>query len=243
MQAASQVNPPGPRWAVRNEGTLRNSDVEMPTCHALQYFMANPRNAERQNDLVGSQSGAIKDVIESERVGELAGFSIYSIIDHIEYAESSSRADAPLYIKMIVVERTPGEYCDIYNDLDETSVMETIEPAYLTDVGSETLLASKDRVSGTGGISKEEYWTFDKDGPIFLDVSNLLDQTLQKLLPKGSSIPKGFAFDIKTLSFKSPVGKEGDCLSCASNGTVNIQFALKNHQLAVDSQEYTPPTL
>ena len=211
----------------------------MPNCQALRYFVDSPRNAERR-ELFGPQSGATKDMVESLRVGEINGFAIYSIMDNVEYDEFATE---PLYIKMIVVERKPDEFCEIYNDVDDVAVMKTVDPAYLMDLGSEMLLASKDQVSGNGGIKKEEYWAFDKYGPIFLDYLSLLDQTMQRLLPRGSFVPRESAsFDMKTLSFESPVGKEGDSLSGASNGSVSIHFALRNHQLAVDNQEYAPPT-
>jgi hypothetical protein len=228
------------RWIVRNQGEA----PEPPSCHSLQYFLDDPVAAERAIDSefpVELESSAVRQSVMSVRVGEIAGFEIYSLIDQ---TASALAPQETYYIKMILVQRSPGEYCEIYNDLDERTAMATVRDAYLlsvrSDTGSETLLGSKDPFSGTGGLAKEEYWTFDDQGPIWVNYESLLGQTVQKLLPPGGYAQAG-SFDIKTLSFRAGVSKEGDCASCVSDGSVHVQFAIRDHRLEIVSEEYVPP--
>lgn len=254
--AVSQSNAPmDSRWVVRNIGSLRTTDVDSPDCHPLAFFSENPRTAEHQRDFAGPGANAISDDVQSLRIGEIHGFSIYSIIDDIEYP-----ARLAMYIKLIAVERKPGEFCKIYEDFDYRPIMATVSQAHIEPFGPEKLLASKDLISGTGGYVKEMYWTFDDEGPILFDFS-AADGALQKVLPRQFSFGTdqldlnelGFSmgFDFATLTFESPVF----CPACTCDvegaayrflyrpGKVRVQFALKNHQLEIVGQNYVQPAM
>lgn len=226
------------RWAVRTPEIYEGrpfpggpNGVEQTVCRPLQYFLDN-----QVSDYAGAEPGPVYDTVASTRVGEVRGFTIYSIIHNIGYREKSENANIPTYIKMIVVERKHGEFCEIYNDHNQRAILEGIWPAYLVVIGSETLLASKDEISGhTGGGFQEEYWTFDQNGPIPLDLS-VVDRTVHNLLPKGFAIVSNSGFNMEKLSFEN----EADCRPCDSSGRVSIKFALKDHQLAVVSQKFDP---
>src|ERR1700722_12342562 len=65
------------RWIVRNQGEA----PEPPSCHSLKYFLDDPVAAERAIDSefpVELESGVVRQAIKSVRVGEIAGFEIYS---------------------------------------------------------------------------------------------------------------------------------------------------------------------
>jgi len=250
--------PTDSRWIVRNIGSLRSTNVDEPDCHPLAFFSENPRTAEHLRDFAGPASNAINDEVQVLPIGEINGFAIYSIIDDIEYPASVEMN--PMYIKLIAVERKPGEFCKIYEDFDDRTIMATVSQAHIEDFGQEKLLASKDRVSGTGGGMKEMYWVFDDEGPILLYFS-AADDALQKVLPRQFSfgttqldlneLAFSRGFDFATLTFESPVF----CPACTCDvdgaayrfsykpGTVNVQFGLKNHQLQIVGQNYVQPTM
>ncbi len=208
-----------------------DSYIDQPSCHPLKYFSSDPKRFDYGDDLLVKQPADLRDKVESQRIGKFAEFTVYEVVHNIN--------DGGLVMKMILVERKAGEFCEIFQQqYDAVSVI--VEPAYFVNVNSETILATSDRVTGTGAFLIEEYWAFDKNGPIPLDASAKISEITQKLLPQGRTILNGSAFNIETLSYSSPVWQAGDAHCCPSGGSVHLQFALKNHKLTATSQVFNP---
>jgi len=219
-----------PVWALHWSSGKGNFWTDQPDCHPLQYFSTNPKRFDYGQDLFGRSPTDIKDKVEEKRIGEVQGFSIHQILHTIPIEGWN------LFIKMILVERRPGEFCEIYN-AEYDAVMGSIDPAYIVEINSEKVLVTHDLVSGTGNFYVEEYWTFDNQGPIPLD-QGIIDETLKKLLPKEKSVWKGGGFDIGKMCYAQSVWQDGDGNCCPSAGKVQIKFALENHQLVVVQQKY-----
>ncbi len=89
------------------------------------------------------QPADLKDKVESQPIGRIAEFTVYEVVHNIN--------DGDLVMKMILVKRKAGEFCEIFQQqYDAVSV--TVEPAYLVNVNSETILATSDRVTGNGAF-------------------------------------------------------------------------------------------
>jgi hypothetical protein len=58
------------------------------------------------------------------------------------------------------------------------------------------------------------------------------------ILPKEFGVMNGGAFKVQKLTYDSPVWGPNDGHCCPSGGSVQIKFALRDHQLAVVSQRY-----
>jgi hypothetical protein len=62
----------------------------------------------------------VKDSVRSRHVGVVNGFAVDEVIhtitagDNVDEGQASSYL--PTLIKMIVVERTPGDFCEIFNE-------------------------------------------------------------------------------------------------------------------------------
>ncbi|MGA2978167.1 MAG: hypothetical protein ABSD76_01125 [Terriglobales bacterium] len=229
--AAASAVTSHPRWALHSYSGKRDFYIDQSSCHPLKYFSSDPKRFDYGEDLLVKQPADLKDKVESQRVGRIAGYTVYEIVHNIN--------DGDLVIKMILVERKDGEFCEIFQQqFDAVNVI--VEPPYFVNVNSETTLATSDRVTGTGAFLIEEYWTFDKDGPIPLDASAKINEITQRLLPPGRTIMNGSAFNIETLRYSTPVWQAGDAHCCPSGGSVRIQFALKDHRLTVTSQSLDP---
>jgi hypothetical protein len=220
-----------PRWAVFTSSGKGERYIDQPNCHPLEYFAGDPKNFDYDNDLMNKQSSDIKDSVESMRIGELNGHSIHQVIHNINKGE--------VVMKMILVERKPGEMCEIYYQQFDAQIV-IVEPAYVVNVSSEPVLATDDSVSGTGHFIEEQYWTFDKDGPIALNVRERIKEITTDLLPDGLEVENGGGFEIQALSYTMPVWKPDDAHCCPSGGTVHIQFALKDHHLVVVDRKFGP---
>ena len=99
-------------------------------------------------------------------------------------------------------------------------------------------MATHDSVSGNGNWYDEHYWAFDKDGPVELFVTERINKIQESLLPKDFGVMNGGGFSLENLTYATPVWGSDDGHCCPSGGSIQIKFALKDHQLFVVSQSY-----
>jgi hypothetical protein len=199
------------RWSVRtNErtnGSYFPNGVEVTRCGPLQSFL---------------EYSTTKDSVTSRRVGVVNGFVIYGVTR----VEGTNFGDTRY--KMILVERKPGELCEIFFESNAEVVLKGFEPSYFVTVDSQMVLVSRDPVNGNCGCFSEGDWMFDEYGPIFLDVWNVLDEAVKNAVSPGLGPWHGEGFDIQTLTYSYIFTSNSPG---QSGGTLHIAFALKDHKL------------
>jgi hypothetical protein len=215
-------------------------------CHTLEYFTdANHlKDFNYVHHIPKPYPEGISDEVESKRRGEINGFGVYDVVHRVDASELPEDwahfSYPPGLIKMVLVTRKPGEFCEIFHEQDSDGVF-TAAPSYFVDVGSERILAAHDPIPGNGNYFNEAYWTFDKDGPIPLDLS-IIKETVDKVLPANMHVYRGVGFDIETLTYDMGLTQDpasGEC--CGSRGgAVHLEFVLTDHQLVLISQKFDP---
>ena len=180
----------------------------------------------------------MKDSVRSRHVGEVNGFAIDEVIHEITAGDNVDASQASLYLptvmKMIVVERVPGDFCEIFNEENFAGHdLADVGPSYLVNADSTTVLATHDQINGTCGCYNEAYWTFDNEGPIRLRVDAFGDA--ERLLgPGGALDSKGVQFDIQSLAFGPRHWRSAN--GASSEGYVLLKYALQDHQLVLVSK-------
>jgi hypothetical protein len=230
--AVSSQNPPDhPRWAALVISFTQSRYIDEPICNSLEYFSFSgaPQRFDYDHELALRKIAIIKDNVDSQALGVAEGFAIRQVTHTIN--------ENQLTIKMILVERKAGEFCEIYHQQFAPDFI-SAEPAFLVHFGAETILASTDPWNGNTGTRQEIYWTFDKDGPLLLDVDHVIDEILKKVRPEGLIIRNGGGFDVRTLTYSQLLWKPRDPHCCPTGGSIEIKFALKDHQLVFVSQSY-----
>ena len=170
------------------------------------------------------------------------GFEIYEVVYHNEYpdvafADLPSGAVVPdlsTFVKMILVQRKPGEFCEIYNEQGmNRGVLRFYDP-FIVSVDSQSVLVTRDPVNGTCGCYQEAYWAFDKDGPVFLDM-NIIDETEKALVPQGFSLNyhANHGFNIEALTYSADYYSND-----GRSGSLTMRFALKDHKLVVVDKKF-----
>ncbi|MGB6834910.1 MAG: hypothetical protein WCA94_02800 [Candidatus Acidiferrum sp.] len=227
----SQKPPDHPRWAVYVAATIDSKYIDEPICHSLEFFSSasDPQRFDYDHELALRNIAIVKDTVDSAALGAAAGFGIRQVIHAIN--------DNVLAIKMILVERKAGEFCEIYHQQFSPDFIRP-EPAFLVHDGPETVLASTDPWSGNSGQRQDIYWTFDKEGPRYLDVDGVVEEALKQFRPKGFIILNQGGFDIRTLTYEEPLWKPRDPHCCPTGGSMEIKFVLKDHQLVPVSHSY-----
>ena len=223
-------SPSHPRWAVRVSSDGHPSVIDEPNCHPLDYFAHDLSHYNYKHPLDRKQLSFLQDTFSSRPISEIGGFKVLQLEHLIN--------DHDLTVKILVVQRTRGEFCEIYHQEWLAGLYQEVLPAQVSEVGSDTILSTADPVTGNGNWRDDHYWTFDKDGPIDLEVNDKISETQKTLLPKGMIVMNGGGFDLLTLTYAMPVWKSSDAHCCPTGGSIEIKFALKDHQLVVVSQSY-----
>jgi len=198
--ASALAVPAHSRWALHSYSGKRDSYIEQPSCHPLKYFLSDPKRFDYGDDLFGKSPADLKDKVASQHIGKIADFTIHEVIHNINHGD--------LVMKMILVERKAGEFCEIFQQQYD-AVIVIAEPAYLVNVNSETILATSDRVTGNGAFLVEEYWTFDKDGPIPLyatpETKAVLEQVFEYTFSPRATYPTRARVRLEPLAERNPV--------------------------------------
>lgn len=228
MRAAGPETAPNlSSWNLLVEGGKGESRRD-PLCHKRQYFYGPPSQFDFDQDLSGKNPKDWQVKMLSRTVGTVAGRKVIQIEQDIN--------DGETVMKRLVVQRHGSEFCAIYQQEYPASIV-VVSLAKIIDVQGEPILMTRDE-NGARDLS-QQYWTFDDQGPILLDL-HVIDRALATMLPKGDESRGDYGLDIRALCYQNPVWKRDECDSCASGGTVAIKLAIKQHQLAVVRQQYDP---
>jgi hypothetical protein len=228
----AQAAPPNPsRWNLLLEGG-KGESVRDPLCHPLQYFSGPPSLFDFDSDLPRMDSSNMQTKTIVKSIGEIKGRRIVMVVQSMNDGQSLS----PVVMKRLLVQRQGKEFCAIYQQEYPASWV-VVKMAKIETVQGEPVLVTRDQ-NGQRNLN-QEYWTFDEQGPIRLDLQ-VIDKALATIVPKGLETRGDYGLNLQALCYQNPVWKREECDACASGGTVAIKLALQDHQLVVVRQQYDP---
>lgn len=228
-QTAPQPNPS--RWNLLLEGG-KGESLRDPLCHPLQYFSGPPSLFDFDRDLSGMDPAdmRIKTIVKS--IGQIKGRKIVLVIQSISDDESLS----PIVMKRLLVQHQGKEFCAIYQQEYSASLV-VVRLAKIETVQGEPVLVTRDQ-NGQRDLN-QEYWTFDEQGPIRLDL-RVINEALAAILPKGYETRGDYGLNLQALCYQNPVWKRQECDACASGGTVAMKLGLQDHHLVIVRKQYDP---
>jgi len=241
-QSSTAANP----WSFFNEPTGYESATLAPDCQALAYFSGSPLRFDLHGELTFERSYrranqpplAMSYTTAQVLLGTVAERKIYQINQSISLGSPGA---APHRVRRIVVERTPNQYCLIFQTNQGT--LRSLNPVKLTTSNGHTFLVADDLVSGNGGYSDIHAWVFDRSRPYYLDFDAVIAPTLRRILPSPFDYPKDVVLTPEELSYTARASTPDDHAHEATGGYVSIQFAIHGHTLTVASAKFTPPDL
>lgn len=218
------------RWSLLSENG-KGSFVLSPSCHPLAYFSGSPLRFDREGWYRRIKNPSdLRSVTERKVIGTIAGRRIVQVTQNIN--------DSETVMKRLLIRRSPNQYCMIFQQQYGGGTVHA-GPAYILRLGDQSVLATRDRVDGTGVGYVEHYWTFDAAGPVEVDLSAIREHT-KALLPAGHGIWKGYGLDMTNLCYGIGVWKESDANCCPSGGSVVLKLALNGHRIEVVDSRYSP---
>jgi hypothetical protein len=116
----------------------------------------------------------------------------------------------------------------------------TVTPASIFTIDGKPVLKTLDR--NGNATWNEEYWTFNKDGPIHVNLLNLGNR-ISETIPKGDRLANG-PFDLRRHCQRVAVWKpEGNCAACGSNDGYVLASLAINPQLTAAWAHWFPASV
>ena len=151
--------------------TPEDDRIDHPAPHALSYFTRYPLLRSEYSQVFWgctpeqkiARAKATKAKAEVSLVGKVTGFAIYDVITHFEEEGSTTW-------KFILVQTGPDRFREIYHP-EPSQSDSRIEPSIVVKGSGEFFLRTRAWVGGNGGYTYEEYYGFNKYGPIHIDLS------------------------------------------------------------------------
>ncbi len=227
LRAGAVVSP----WSVYSESQA-GLQVLRPVCRPLAYFSRPPQQLFA-GDL--AENGTFRSRVRL--VGSAQGRRVYELDVH-QITPVVEQPWSPRVIRNVLVERTPGDYCEIWKEQSGGVVLSNV---LLSMIKGSTLVWARDSVIGNCGCSDQQAWVLDHGVPYYLDFFGPLEKAVDALLPPGDDVHTGDPLSVATLSYSGAVSTRGDNAHQASGGHIEIRLAIHGHTLSVTSAHYSPP--
>jgi len=233
------ANLAGAAWQ-RHVFTAKGDFFDTPAPHSLAYFTRDPFLRDDGDQFCIACTPQDKAAVHSghtfktelRKTGYLRGFAIYDLFYFFDDHIGTRQRDW----KSVLVRVAPGRFREIYH-LQPTQAI--ISPSFLLKSGRDEILAIRDPIPGTMGNYYEDYFWFDRDGPVRIDIDSI-PRVLKNMLPAGSGVWKGGGLDMKALTYRMPVWKEGDGNCCPTGGMVSLKLRLDRGRLTVTHRRFDP---
>ena len=241
-------------------GKGRSTDRAAP--HRLDYFTRDPFLRDDGHDfcLTCTPSDREKIRIETEvhPVGTLSGFPVVEIFyrfranndrannDQANSDQTNNNAKpGPVKWKSILIQAGTDQtgadqYVEIYHVQAYYSRV-SLKPAWIAQLGTEQVLATKDSDGGSNGGCFDGYWLFDAGGPTPLDFSAVWSE-IEKHIPADAEYKTNCsALHLDKQTIESRVqGSDAECPTCGGLGTVVANFRLEGWRVKPASVEFRP---
>jgi hypothetical protein len=216
--------------------TSKGGTPDTPEPHSLSYWTVDPFLRDEPNDFcIGChlESGHLvtekdyKSECKIIDIGTLAGYPIKQFTCHFTgNAEVSTTFSTEDY-KFILIQIGPDQYREIYHlEVDGNTFM-PLQPARIVDMGTESILATYDPDSGSGGGCSEGYWFFDTSGPHKVDFSAIGAAISQRLPHNANFTMSRWALDLDHQQIKTGAQRaDAECHACGGIGEITAQFVL-----------------
>ena len=153
----------------------------------------------------------------AQDLGTLDGKRVYSV-------------NYPGDLHALLVERQAGRFLPVMY----FSPFTKIDRLEIVKSGDRQVLGYSSRISGSGGQIDEWYFILDRGIPKSVKYRPAVEAELKKILPEHWDT-RGGNFELRTLTFSSPIWKEEDARCCPTGGSVKVELGIKDSGFIVKS--------
>lgn len=200
-----------------------------PICHPLAYFSGSPMSLDFDNDFYGQKTGDLTTQAKVTYLGAMAGRKVYEVIQTVRRPDGLNTNQPPT-MKILLVERQSGEFCDIYEDEYAYDATNETDEAVIINVNGRKVLKTYETDNRTWF---EDYWAVDQRGPLVLN-TDAIYKAIQSASPAEAE-PFG-ALIITGSHFSLSVFGPDDTLL----GTVGLTLAVEGSKIVVIRKTWVP---
>jgi hypothetical protein len=228
----------------RMVSTAKGSALDSPIPHPLSWWTKDPLRLDASGDLMIGKPASDGKIItardyrvkqEVSGLGTIAGLGIIQIVTTIDPGPRiissgwASTGEPPTQWKILLVQHGIGDqYVEIYELQAESGLYQSLKPAAIYGVGSESILGTFDPDSGNGGGCDDGYWWFDEAGAHAVDFSPL-KQAISRALPHNSTYTSNcWALHPEKAELQSWVQRtDAECHACGGLGTIYAHYKIQ----------------
>jgi hypothetical protein len=223
---AARSNSPWNVLAYGGKGEMHGA----PVCHALAYFSKSPLRLDFDHDFAGENTAGLTVQAKVSLVGTVAGRKVFKVLQNVSRHRAAPAQPA---MKILLVERRPGEFCDIYqnqyaydptNEMDETAILA---------INGRHVLKTYETDRQTWFIA---YWVMGNEGPVRLN-TDALDTAISSVSPAGARPFRGAVevsgTDFTVRLYRAESGEK-------PLGRVELKLGISGDRLVAVSKRWIP---
>jgi len=197
-----------------------------PTCHPLAFFSASVLPLDFDSDFFQQKPSELKTTTKFTLLGTMNGRKVYKAMLTVN---AHPRPD----MKVLLVERHPGEFCDIYQNQYAYDPTAEMDEAAILNISGRKVLKTFETDMHTWFL---EYWAMDKVGPVRLNTAGI-DVAIEAASPVGA------------IPFRRPINLTGshqteDIYSAEEDhktlGRVDLDLSVQDDKIVVLRKRWTP---
>lgn len=208
-----------------------------PICHALAYFSKSPLPLDLDSDFFGEKPADLETQAKVTLLGTMTGHKVYEVKQKVRRRDTAHPGplDASLSptMKILLIERRPGEFCDIYQNQYAYDTTNETDEAAILNIHGRQVLKTYETDSHTWFLA---YWAMDGGGPLLLD-ADALYTAIHSASPVGAQEFKG-AFNLSGPRFTTDVySTDWDEMPL---GRVDLELGVEGDKIIAISKRWIP---
>jgi hypothetical protein len=218
--------------AMGGKGEMRGT----PICRPLAYFSKSPLPLDFDADFYGEREAGLVTHATVTLLGTIGDQRVYEVKQTVvRKGQQNGLADAetPPTMKVLLVERGPNEFCDIYqNQYTYDPTHETDETAIL-DIDGKKVLKTFETDRHTWYL---EYWTIQNREPLHLSPADIYT-AIRSVSPVGA-LPFSGPLNVTGSRFTVDIFEESSDQKLL--GKVDLQIELQGNKIVARSKTWVP---
>jgi hypothetical protein len=208
-----------------------------PACHPLAYFSKLPLALDFEGNFSGERPANLTTQAKVTFLGAMAGRKIYDVVltVHRRDARVGNRPEADLgpTMKILLAQRNPGEFCDIYQNQFAYDATNETDVAAILNINGREVLKTYETDARTWLLT---YWAMDENGPVRLNTDSLY-AAIRSVSPPGVHPYQG-ALDLASRRFEADMyeGESGQTKA----GRVALELAVSGNAIIVTGKTWIP---
>ncbi len=204
-----------------------------PLCHDLEFFSRSPLPLDFDSDYFGADPARLTTYASRKALEPIDNRLIFELKLTVTEGDHPS-GPLPASIEVLLVQRGPGEFCDIYQNQYAYDPTNEVDEAVVLEIDGRKVLKSYETDARTWFLT---YWSIDHGKPLRLDLTQLA-AAIRSATPPGA-LPFAGPLDLTGSHFELTFF-DGSSKSQKALGTMNFVVGIRDNRFVLLKHEWVP---